>query len=755
MSSERFRVGDWMVDPRLDEISRQGTTVKLVPKTMGVLRCLARRAGDVVAQEEIEKEVWGDVVVTPSSVYQSIADLRRALGDDKQQPTYIVTVPRKGYRLIASVVPDVVEAPAPAPAVPVPRRRPYTAWVAAGIAVLSVGLFFAVRDRGKSESVVEPKSIAVLPVEDFSEDGKGTPFADGLTEEMLNTLAQVPGLRVTARTSAFAFKGRNEDVRTIGRALGTRYVLEGSVRRGSGRIRVTAQLIDAQNGYHLWSKTFDRPIGDVLAVQEDIANAVAESLQVTLNGESKIQLAARRPVKVDSYELYLLGRHYQLQRNPASMVKAIDYQQRAVAADPRFALAYAGLADAHMATFYYSNRPLAAVERTIEPLLPKGLEINPRLPELYSARAVLRTEQWRLESAEQDLKRAIALNPNYADAYVRLGAAYEYSGRPRDALSAYSKAQELDPLHFILHTRRCLTFQNLGRYTEAAAACDRAIELERAPPNAYWARGLIALSSGDIPDAIAGYREALAHSPKRVDLLGQLGWFYLDVGLPEKAARQFDQAVALAGVGPNYAYLTQTRLFLATRNIAALREHLEPPAATHDANAESLLDVARLEFATGRTNEARAYYERAINASDYEYARLFKVWQTRWGLSDILTLALGSEAAGDRARAARYLDDLSAYLDKLEHNGQVWHGLHYLRADVRAMQGRTDEAFAELDRAHRLGWHRTWWPQFDPSLASIRTDPRFNAWLRSVDASNEPLRARVLSDEPTLKASLN
>jgi TolB-like protein/DNA-binding winged helix-turn-helix (wHTH) protein/Tfp pilus assembly protein PilF len=757
--AQRFRVGDWLVDPRLDEISRQGTTVKLVPKTMSVLCCLARRAGDVVAQEEIEKGVWPDVVVTPSSVYQSIADLRRALGDDKQQPAYIVTVPRKGYRLIAPVVLDVAEEPAPvAPDLPAaaPRRQPLVAWVAAGVvAVFSVGLFFVLRESGTSDTVAEPKSIAVLPVADFSEDGKGTPFADGLTEEMLNTLAQIPGLRVTARTSAFVFKDRKEDVRKIGRALGTRYVLEGSVRRDNGRIRVTAQLIDAQNGYHLWSKTFDRPIGDVLAVQEDIANAVAESLQVTLNGESKIQLAARRPVKVDSYELYLLGRHYQLQRTPESMVKAVEYQQQAVAADPRFALAYAGLADAHMATFYYSNRPLSEVERAIEPLLAKGLEINPRLPELYTARAVLRTEQWQLESAEQDLKRAIALNPNYADAYVRLGASYEYAGRPRDALSAYSKAQELDPLHFILHTRRCLTYQNLGRYTEAAAACDRAIELERAPPNAYWARGLIALSSGNLPDAIAGYREALSRSPKRVDLLGQLGWLYLDVGLPDQAAKQFDQAVAVAGVGPNFAYLAQTRLFLAKRDFAAVRKRLAPPAATRDADAESLLDFARLEFATGRSNEARAYYERAIKASDYEYARLFNVWNTRWGLSDVLTLALGSEAAGDRARAARYLEELSAYLDKLERNGQVWHGLHYLRADVRAMQGRIDDAFAELEKAQRLGWHRSWWPQFDPSLASIRSDPRFNTWLRSVNASNEPLRARVLSAEPALQVSLN
>ena len=166
---------------------------------------------------------------------------------------------------------------------------------------------------------------------------------------------------------------------------------------------------------------------------------VADSLQVTLNVESRTRLAARRPVRIDSFELYLLGRHYQLQRNPDAMVKAINYEQQAVTADPKFALAYAGLAT------HAWPPSITAIERwrksngSSSRLLEKGLAVNPNLPELYTAGAVLRTEQWQLGRAEEDLKRAIALNPNYADAYVRLGAAYEYAGRPRDALAEYTK----------------------------------------------------------------------------------------------------------------------------------------------------------------------------------------------------------------------------------------------------------------------------------------------------------------------------
>ena len=282
-------------------------------------------------------------------------------------------------------------------------------------------------------------------------------------------------------------------------------------------------------------------------LQEEVSQAVAESLKLTLSDRSLLHIKARQPASVEAHELYLLGRHYQLQRNPNAIAKAISYHEQAIAADPRFALAYAGLADAHMATYYYSNAELARLATIIEPLVTKGLAINPDLPELYAARAVLRTEQWRLDNAEQDLRRAIELNPSLGDAYVRLGAAYEYDGRPRDGLDAYTRATELDPLHYVLHVRRCLTLQNLGRDENAGAACDSAVRLQPDLPNAYWARGLLALSKGDMQQAVVGYRAALERAPSRIDLLEQLGSVYLDIGLLDEASQTLDRAAAIVG----------------------------------------------------------------------------------------------------------------------------------------------------------------------------------------------------------------
>ena len=760
-----FMLGDWRIDPQADVISRADSSVKLVPKTMEVLGYLVQRAGEVVSQEDIEAAVWRDLVVTPSSVYQAIGDLRRALGDDKREPQYIATIPRKGYRLIAPVRSTGDDAdrsatqanPADAgPAQWTTRRKALliAAPIAAAVVVIATTLTWMHRDAAPASGAeAQAPSIAVLPIADFSDDGGESHFADGLTEELLNALAQVPGLRVTARTSSFAFKNRDEDVRAIGKTLGARYLLEGSVRRGNGRLRVVAQLIDTQDGYHLWSKTFDRAVGDVLSVQEEVSQAVAESLKLTLSGRSLLHIKARQPASVEAHELYLLGRHYQLQRNPDAIAKAISYHEQAIAADPRFALAYAGLADAHMATYYYSNAELARLATIIEPLVTKGLALNPDLPELHAARAVLRTEQWRLDDAERDLRRAIELNPSLGDAYVRLGAAYEYDGRPRDGLDAYTRATELDPLHYVLHVRRCLTLQNLGRYEDAGAACDSAVRLQPDLPNAHWARGLLALSRGDMQQAVVGYRAALERAPSRVDLLEQLGSVYLDMGLLDEAAQTLDRAAAIVGALPNPAALARGRKFIAADDLNGLRGLLDDRALHTAASSDLLLQLALLELTAGRTDAAQQYAQRAANAANYAYPRLMEVWDTRWGHSGVMTLALLARAAGDGGAAAQHLATLAAYLDTLERNGHVWFGLHYLRAEIFAQQGRTERALTELERAAALGWRSTWWARHDPAFAPLRNVEGFAAVLESVDRSNEAMRAKYLSSAAAAPSS--
>ncbi|HEX3470892.1 MAG TPA: winged helix-turn-helix domain-containing protein [Silvibacterium sp.] len=292
-----LRIGAWRVDPASGEISRNGETARLEARTMRLLLCLAEHPGEVVSIDELLDQVWTGVAVSPDSVYQAVASLRRQLGDDPKQPSYIATVPRQGYRMVAAVSPreepssrsnngqasEVVGHPQK------PRtQRKFVLALAAGVAVclaLAGGLF--VRGRiGHSAAAADvpqsQKSIAVLPFLDLTEGMKEEEFADGMTEELIDKLSKVPGLRVPSATSSFYFKGKQVPVADIAKSLGVAYVLDGSVRKSGQRVRIAARLVRAENGYVIWSETYDRPLDDLLMVQDDIAGEVAGELKESI-----------------------------------------------------------------------------------------------------------------------------------------------------------------------------------------------------------------------------------------------------------------------------------------------------------------------------------------------------------------------------------------------------------------------------------------------------------------------------------------
>jgi transcriptional activator of cad operon len=275
---EVVQIGDWIVNPALDTLCRGTETHKLEPRTMRLFLHLANAAGEVVSLDRLLSGVWTGVVVGPASVYQAVSQLRKLLGDVEPDPTYIATVPRRGYRLVAPVRRGAAEAMAPTTDIVsfAPARR-WVAMVLGGVALLACTL------TGSSNWRPSPTewsaSIAVLPFIDLTAEKAERSFCDGLTEELSNRLSQIPALRVVARTSAFAFRGLDEDVRGIGKVLDTDHILEGSVRRSGNHLRVTVQLIDARNGYELWSVNYDRAADDAINVQEDISRSVAEHLQ--------------------------------------------------------------------------------------------------------------------------------------------------------------------------------------------------------------------------------------------------------------------------------------------------------------------------------------------------------------------------------------------------------------------------------------------------------------------------------------------
>jgi transcriptional activator of cad operon len=312
-----LRVGDWCVNPVSGQISRNGEASRVEVRTMRLLLCLAEHAGEVVSIDDLLSQVWSDVTVAPDSVYQAVTSLRRLLGDDPKQPTYIATVPRLGYRMVATVGPwldqrsddgsknlrSVEAAPANgaashAKATDGPTRFPrFSAsfLLAAGAAIclaLLIALVFYGRltnsNRSASPTIASsqpPKSIAVLPFLDLTEKMSEEPFADGMTEELIDKLSKIPGLQVPPPTSSFYYKGKQMTVADIAKALGVTYVLDGSVRKSGTMVRVAARLIRADNGYVIWSETYDHSWNDMLMVQDDIATEVTKALRASIEAK--------------------------------------------------------------------------------------------------------------------------------------------------------------------------------------------------------------------------------------------------------------------------------------------------------------------------------------------------------------------------------------------------------------------------------------------------------------------------------------
>jgi transcriptional activator of cad operon len=285
-AAKTLRIGDWFVNPLSGEIARGEERVRLEARTMRLLLCLAESPGEVVSIDTLLSQVWSGVVVTPDSVYQAVAALRRLLGDDAKQPAYIVTVPRLGYRLVAPVESQVGASPASRPA-----RASSRMLVALALGVLLVAgavTYYLIDGRDTSSQAAASatagtRTIAVLPFLDLTDSMNEEPFADGMTEELIHKLSKVQGLRVPGPTDSFYFKGKQLPLAEIARSLRVSYVLDGSVRKSGDTLRVAARLVRADDGFVVWSETYDRPVDDKLMVQDDIASEVTSALRASID----------------------------------------------------------------------------------------------------------------------------------------------------------------------------------------------------------------------------------------------------------------------------------------------------------------------------------------------------------------------------------------------------------------------------------------------------------------------------------------
>lgn len=465
---------------RLDALRRvltsgvDGQPLQVSGKALDTLLYLVERAGQVLDKRTLMSAIWPDVVVEEGNLTQTIHTLRRVLGERPDEHRFIVTVAGRGYRFVADVTTRAVEEP------PSARRKS----LAVGVALMGIALagvaFFLLRGHDSSPGVAvnaPTPSIAVLPFVDMSEGQDQAYFAEGLSEEILNLLAQSGMLQVTARTSSFSFKGRNVDIPTIAGTLNVTHVLEGSVRRAGNRVRITAQLVEGKTSVHSWSQTYDRDVTDIFGVQDDIAVAVAEALQVRLTGESSLHTGQTRSAV--AFESYLRGRFFFSRRGEADLALAREYFEEALQVDPQYARAWAGLAGVH----YLAPRP--APQSTLDAwgaAVQRALALGPNLPEAHVRAAQYYGELGDSAASDQHCKRAIALNPSDPLVLsVSAGRSFE-AGHWTEGISLQRRAVAVDPLSTVNHANLGVFLTAVGEWEEARAELEKARELSPTLP---------------------------------------------------------------------------------------------------------------------------------------------------------------------------------------------------------------------------------------------------------------------------------
>jgi TolB-like protein/Tfp pilus assembly protein PilF len=504
--ARELRVGEWLVEPDLNRISSRGMVVSIEPKVIDVLLFLAEHPAEVLSRERIIQTVWPDTFVSEEVLSYSISELRKAFMDDARNPHIIQTIQRRGYRLIAPVV----------RLGPSPKHQP---------------------------------SIAVLAFSDVSPEKDQEYFCDGIADEVITSLTRLKGLRVVARTSSFSFKGKSEDVRTIGRRLGVQTVLEGSVRKSGNQLRISAQLINVEDGYRLWSKRYDRELKDVFAIQDEIAHQIVRALEVELSDTEKLRLDKIATENVEAYELYLRGRQFFYRSKRRSIECALETFSHATEKDPRYALAYAGTADCYSYLYMYFDNNASNLEMARK-MSQAALEIDPELAEAHSACGLAFSLSKEYAQAEKEFKAAIQLNPRQFEAYYFYARTCFVQGKLEEAVELFEKAESVKPEDLQAVSLLAFTSRSLGQrekaltaYRRTLAKVERHLELNPDDSRALYL-GATALSElGDREKCFQWARKACSLDPDDPYIIYGFACFYSRLGRTEDALEYFEQAV--------------------------------------------------------------------------------------------------------------------------------------------------------------------------------------------------------------------
>lgn len=548
-----YEFGHFRIDPEERLLLRDGKPIPLTPKAFETLLALVENSGHVVRKDDLMKRVWPDAFVEEVNLAQNISAVRKALNGEGEQ--YIETVPKLGYRFIVKVsavdgAQGATEAPLevrPSPA-PVPKQvievgraagthKHVTTVLVLGLALLAVAAWmWWVKARTARGIPVRIASLAVLPLENLSQDPEQDYFADGMTDELITSLAKIPSLRVISRNSVMAFKHKHEAIPQVGRELNVDAVIEGTVTRSGNRVRIRAQLIEARNDQHIWAQAYEGDVRDVLKLQEQVAQAIAAEIKRRLAPEQKVNLSSARVVNAEAHEADLRG-FYELHRHATAgtflptarqqeIEAAIKFFQQALSIDPDDALAYSGLAQAYYDQSTFLRAPLEVMPKAKAAAM-KAIELDESLAEAHASLGYVKlTFDWDWPGAGREFRRALELNPNLASGHAG-SAHYRLTlGQSQQAIEELRELNSVDPLFPQSHVGLPYTLWNLRRYEEAIEAARKESD-ER-----VIALSLIELEKNNEAVAAADQAMIVARNPV---IQAQLAYVYARAGMKAKA----------------------------------------------------------------------------------------------------------------------------------------------------------------------------------------------------------------------------
>jgi TolB-like protein/Tfp pilus assembly protein PilF len=709
----RFAFGEYELEPESRTLRRRGERIPVEPKVLDLFVYLIEHRARVVSTDELLDALWPQVSVTPAALSRAVQKARRAVGDDGEHQAVLRTEHGYGFQFVAKV--SVLQAPvATAPLSPNPDQP----------------------------------SIAVLPFVNMSEDLDQEYFSDGITEELIHTLAAIEGLRVVGRSSSFFFKGKDIDLRETGKTLGVSHLLEGSVRRSDTRLRITSQLISAADGFHLWSNSYDREMVEIFEIQEEVASSIARALRIELGVEVAKSVAIRTTEYPEAYTWFLRGTDLIRRANTTTLPNAREAFEKAIELDPKFLPAYVGSA---YASRWILDWGAGSADDTLvraESRLRQALALDPEYGPAHAEFGVILTYHGDWAGAEGSFKRGIELDLSGSAPFKYGEALSTFMGRPQEGIIWMERAQ-IDPFDLESLAMYANALARAGREGEAESELRRILALDPTSSLTQFLLGELDFMRNRHASGVRWWVQAFAHDPKNVLLPFDMVTTFLDLGDAEAAARW----VQLAERNGSGGYLAELARFAHAmyRGDQISSESISRQLA---ATVQPIVEEQYLYVFAWLRVLQRADPARALQVYEKYYPKLLEEnpQVDGWNHAVAIGLAEGMRHSGDDSRADLLLQRSLAVL---ENTTDPWYGP--ATAAAHLLLGELGIALAALREAVDSGWRRgSWILERDPIFAPLWDHPEFQTLMAELraDMSSQLAELREMEKRGELSAIL-